>query len=78
MPVSNILLCLYPQRQSLTVNPENFETKLLAIRYLHKGFGFRVDSTVGAIHSPLVHEIEAFVSHPGKTQAPYHTQCSRA
>jgi hypothetical protein len=36
MPVSNILLCLYPQRQSLTVDPENLETKLLAIRYLHE------------------------------------------
>ena len=36
MPVSNILLCFNPQRQSLTVDPENLETKLLAIRYLHE------------------------------------------
>jgi hypothetical protein len=36
MPVSNTLLCLYPQRQSLTVDPENLETKLPAIRYLHE------------------------------------------
>ena len=36
MPVSNILLCLYPQRQSLTGDPKNLETKLLAIRYLQK------------------------------------------
>ena len=36
MPVSNTVLCLYLQRQSLTVDPENLETKLSAFRYLHE------------------------------------------
>jgi hypothetical protein len=82
MPVSNTVLCLYLQRQSLTVDPENLETKLSAIRYLHSDFwvsrGFHPTESVRAVHSPLVHGIEAFVSPSGEAQAPYHTQVARA
>ena len=35
MPVSNTVLRLYLQRQSLTIDPVNLETRLPAIRYLH-------------------------------------------
>jgi hypothetical protein len=40
MPVSDAVLCLYLQWQSLTVDPKNLKTKLSAIRYLHERLGY--------------------------------------
>jgi hypothetical protein len=40
MPVSDAVLCVYLQWQSLTVDPKNLKTKLSAIRYLHERLGY--------------------------------------
>ena len=40
LPVSDVVLCLYLQWQSLTVDPKNLKTKLSAIRYLHERLGY--------------------------------------
>jgi len=40
MPVADAALYLYLQRQSLTVDPKNLETRMSAIRYLHERLGF--------------------------------------
>ena len=40
LPVSDSVLCLYLQWQSLTVDPKNLKTKLSAIRYLHERLGY--------------------------------------
>jgi hypothetical protein len=40
LPVSDAVLCLYLQWQSLTVDPKNLKTKLSAIRYLHERMGY--------------------------------------
>jgi hypothetical protein len=61
MPVSNTLL-LVPPAALLTVDPETSKQSCLHSLLARVNFGFRVGSTVGAIHSPLVHGIETFVS----------------
>jgi hypothetical protein len=40
MPVSDAVLCVYLQWQSLTVDPKNLKTKLSAIWYLHERLGY--------------------------------------